>query len=781
MIKPSDKTRAQKPASLIQINDCLLIAVLLLASFLTYIKTLCPTVYEGDSGELLAAVATLGVAHPTGFPLYILLSRLFTIIIPFGDIAYRVNILSAFFASLSTGVIYLALRTLAINRPVCFASALSFAFSATLWSHATAARVYTLAGFFIALLVWIIFLWNIKQKDKYLFLFAVMLGLALATHAMVILVIPMAIAAIAVTKPRTFLRPAFVLAVFIALALSGLQYFYLPIAASRDPVVNWGNPTNLVSFFNYITQREYAFKMGVRSTAGSLRVLLTAMKLFILDFTPLGLVFILGLIGHWRRHKRIFLLSCLLVIGNLLLMIYYGNEEDLFTLFRYLLPSYIIITIWIGCGLNYFYIYLKTRARLRLAAWLPLILLPLACFVANYHKNDRSKNFIISDYATDVLNTVPKGSILLSTGDAVFGPLLYLQASKGLRGDVTIVDRELITWDWGCESLLKHRGNIMPEDILSVPRQERLHHFIDSNILQTPVFSTFLMLGDYENIPYGLVYKIAPLKSVSDFEDVAQANASLWKGYSQRGLLDRGIHKDYMVKEIVRAYSKGHNNLGLYYSNHGRIDDAIGEYIESLKFNPENFASLFNLGQLYLQKQDNQKARIVLDKARKLNPDFFLSGPAKEMASQTDKYAVILPDITGGEETAQYHIQRGINYGMTGEHDKAIGEFKKALRLDPEYSLAYVNLGNAYMNQGSTEEGIAMYKKAIQINPGIESSIAYLNLGAIYTNIKGDYRLAVEYLQKFVGLNPDSEESKMIEQQIHQLIYMMLQTEEGSD
>ena len=138
-------------------NDYLFIAILFLLSFVVYIKTLCPTVYEGDSGEILAAVASLGIAHPTGFPLYILLSRLFAIIIPFKDIAYSVNLLSAFFASLSAGVIYLGLRTLAINRPVSFGAALSFAFSATLWSHATAARVYTLAGFFIALLLWIIF------------------------------------------------------------------------------------------------------------------------------------------------------------------------------------------------------------------------------------------------------------------------------------------------------------------------------------------------------------------------------------------------------------------------------------------------------------------------------------------------------------------------------------------------------------------------------------------------------------------------------------------------
>lgn len=765
----------ESQSSLIELKDYLLIAILFLVSFVAYIKTLCPTVYEGDSGEISAAIATLGIAHPTGFPLYMLIGKLFSVILPFGDIAYRINICSAFFASLSVGVIYLILRTLVTNRPVCVGAALSFAFSATLWSHATAARVYALAAFFITLLMWVIFLWNREQKDKYLLLFAVILGLALGTHTMVILVIPVAVATIAVTKPKTFSRPAIVLAVLTALALGGLQYLYFPIAASRNPVVNWGNPTNFTRFINYITQREYSFKMGVRGIAGSSKVLFTALKFFILDFTPLGLVFIFGLVGYWRKRRKIFLLSSLVVIGNVLLMIYYGYEKDFFTLYRYLMPSYIIIAIWIGYGLNYLYIYLKIRTRLRLLAWLPLVLLPLACFITHYHKNDRSRNFIVYDYATNILNTVAGNSILLSTGDAVFGPLLYLQEANNYRGDVLIVDKELLTWDWYCENLLKHYEDIVPNDILSVSSEERLHHFINTNISKIPIFSTFLMLESYKNIPYGLVYKIAPKDSSFEVAEIEEINDVLWKSYNQRGLLDASIYKGYMVKEIVQAYSQSHNNLGLYYNNKGQIESAIKEYTESLKYNPENFASLFNLGQLYLQKQDMQKARVILDKARKVNPDFFLKGPGKGIITQTDKYAFVPSDITGDKETTEYYIRQGINYGMAGEHDKAIKEFKQALRIDPECLSAYINLGNAYMKEKSIDEAIDIYKKAIEIDAGAESSIAYLNLGAIYLNIKRDYPQAVKYLEKFVELEPDSEKSKRIRQQIRQLRAMMLQ------
>ncbi|MQY69884.1 MAG: DUF2723 domain-containing protein [Firmicutes bacterium] len=80
--------------------------LLFLVSFGVYLKTLCPTVYIGDSGELIAAAYTLGIPHPPGYPLYCLLGKLFTLL-PFGTIAYRVNLMSAFFASLTIVLIYL--------------------------------------------------------------------------------------------------------------------------------------------------------------------------------------------------------------------------------------------------------------------------------------------------------------------------------------------------------------------------------------------------------------------------------------------------------------------------------------------------------------------------------------------------------------------------------------------------------------------------------------------------------------------------------------------------
>ena len=85
--------------------------LIFLLSFAVYLITLCPTVYVGDSGEFTTAAYTLGITHPPGYPLYVLLGKIFTLIIPFGNIAYRINLMSAFFGALSCGIVYLIVRS----------------------------------------------------------------------------------------------------------------------------------------------------------------------------------------------------------------------------------------------------------------------------------------------------------------------------------------------------------------------------------------------------------------------------------------------------------------------------------------------------------------------------------------------------------------------------------------------------------------------------------------------------------------------------------------------
>src|SRR5437762_10869543 len=82
-------------------------AVVFAAAFGVDLATLAPTVGLTDSGELTVAAWSLGNAHPPGFPLYLLLTHLFTML-PIGSVAWRANLASAFFAALAAAAMAVA-------------------------------------------------------------------------------------------------------------------------------------------------------------------------------------------------------------------------------------------------------------------------------------------------------------------------------------------------------------------------------------------------------------------------------------------------------------------------------------------------------------------------------------------------------------------------------------------------------------------------------------------------------------------------------------------------
>jgi len=107
--------------------------------FVVYALGACRTIYVGDSGELVTAVAVLGIPHPSGYPLYVLLGKLWTVLVPVGSIAFRMSLFSAFCAALACGVLYRLAREAAQSVPAALLSALLLAFSPTFWAEANVA------------------------------------------------------------------------------------------------------------------------------------------------------------------------------------------------------------------------------------------------------------------------------------------------------------------------------------------------------------------------------------------------------------------------------------------------------------------------------------------------------------------------------------------------------------------------------------------------------------------------------------------------------------------
>ena len=141
------------------VGDGVLVVGLFAASLALYVQTLAPSVATlfDDSLEFPLVSYRLGIAHPTGYPLYTLLGKLFTLG-PWHNIAWRVNLLSAVAGALTVVFVYLAARLLTRRLPALL-GAVALTVSPVFWSQAVVAEVYTLTGAFVALLLWLALRW----------------------------------------------------------------------------------------------------------------------------------------------------------------------------------------------------------------------------------------------------------------------------------------------------------------------------------------------------------------------------------------------------------------------------------------------------------------------------------------------------------------------------------------------------------------------------------------------------------------------------------------------
>ncbi|MDP6533110.1 MAG: DUF2723 domain-containing protein [Candidatus Marinimicrobia bacterium] len=186
-----------------------LIAVLTLGlSFAVYFMTMAPTVSYWDCGEFIATSYTMGVPHPPGSPMFLLLGRIFTMI-PFNaDIAYRMNLMSPVMSALAVMLLYLITVKFIthwrgeVNNKMdalvvfgsAFVGALTFAVTDSHWFNAVEAEVYSLSTFFTAIVVWLILHWAERADEsgheRYILIIAYMIGMATGIHLLNLLALP---------------------------------------------------------------------------------------------------------------------------------------------------------------------------------------------------------------------------------------------------------------------------------------------------------------------------------------------------------------------------------------------------------------------------------------------------------------------------------------------------------------------------------------------------------------------------------------------------------------
>jgi hypothetical protein len=475
-----------------------------LVALVLYSWTLAPTVTLTDSGELIVAAYGLGVAHPPGFPLWVMLAHLASLV-PVGSVAVRINFSSAVFAALACAMLALVVAELLVTAS-CFAvprrknkaarqasngessnaggllifapavgAGLLMAFSRTLWAYATITEVYALNALLVLLVFFLVVRWRRRiietrmdstaagvTHDTWIYAAALVFGLAMGVHHVTVALTLPAIAVVVYGTEglKFFTSRRLLYAALVSIGALLLVYSYLPWAASRAPAMDWGNPRSLQEIWWHITGRQYRVFFSFSSSAMGAQFVefcRMALREFGFPWLPLTLFSaVAGLVSAYKRDRTAFWFLVLILFVDLAYSLSYEIAEDKDA---YYLPAFISIALAAGLGVRWFIQLAASRPspiwRRYVTAAIAIVLTSATAFAANWPFNNRRHYFIADDYVENLFSTIAPGGLLLTQDWQVGSPMLYAQEIEQRRRDVKVVDINLLRRSWYFD-YLKH-------------------------------------------------------------------------------------------------------------------------------------------------------------------------------------------------------------------------------------------------------------------------------------------------------------------------------------
>jgi 4-amino-4-deoxy-L-arabinose transferase-like glycosyltransferase len=352
-------------------RDGVLASLLGLTSLTLYVHTLAPGLLYGDSGEFQTLVYSLGMTHPTGYPVYLLLGRLFTLL-PIGNQAWRVNLFSAVLAGLTVACVYLIVRLLTGWRLAAATAALTLAVAPLFWYFAVIAELYIPACAFLSSVLLFLLLWRQTGKWGWLATSALLGGLSLGVHSSVALAAPGILVYLAVVtfdprvlpkkeRVRTWLTAAGGAAVGVVLALgaflivdshhTAVSYYNATVQPALSiwgmTAADFNSPLERLKFLYAARQFNYAMFADPAVTMPAIAG--KYWKELVTDFAPVSLILMgIGLIGLFVRRWRE---ELLLALGWAVTMVFITNY-DIFDVTALFTPTFIFLVIGAGAGLG---------------------------------------------------------------------------------------------------------------------------------------------------------------------------------------------------------------------------------------------------------------------------------------------------------------------------------------------------------------------------------------------------------------------------------------------
>jgi hypothetical protein len=431
-------------------------------SFVLVTRGLMPGLSFWDTAELQVVAPLMGTAHPTGFPTYVILGWLASVVLqPFGDAAFRMNLFSAICVAVAAGVTVDLVRVLTGSRSIGVVAGLGLALTPQVWAIGTHAEAHSLHLALLTILLRLLVGWEDRRRaapgdprrdraDRWLVAATVAFGLAVGNHSLTLLFVPAIAAYLIAVEPGIIRRWRLVAGCLAALAITlVVVYLELPLRAGpfRAPLV-YGTPDTWDGF-RYIVLAEQ-FRGSVVDPFGNLGEKFSALVTRTdHEFGLLTLLVPLGFVVTAIRRPRYALLTGI----ALFLTVFFAASYDNAAIERYYLGPILIAWTWLAILIGGA-VDLVTRGRNFApgtpAVWLRpvavavvaagILLTPAVLdFSDRAREADRSRDTIAQRWLDAVVDTVEPNAAIVSWW-SYSTPLWYGKHIDGRLPGVDIID-----------------------------------------------------------------------------------------------------------------------------------------------------------------------------------------------------------------------------------------------------------------------------------------------------------------------------------------------------
>jgi Flp pilus assembly protein TadD len=737
-----------------------------LSTLAVYTLTVTTSIPFWDSGEFIATSYILGIPHPPGTPLYVLIGRLFTLL-PLGNVSLQVNWLSSVasaLAALFTFLVTVRLVRLCQTRAhlgqdrtttdeiiawTAGATAAFFcAFSNTFWGSAIEAEVYALSSMVQIASVYLALRWweelGNDGGDGRLLLAWYLMCLCIGIHLGTFLVAPAVVLLALLVNPRSILNLKFIGMAVVLLVVGVSVHYYLMIRASLNPAINEGDPETWDAMMYLLQRKQYGSRPMFPRSADLWTFQIPMFWGYFMDqyrlwraehAFPSVLPLALGLYGaamQFVREKKTFLMMFVLFGITSFGLIMYLNFTDREVRERdyFYTSAFHFFSIWIGMGLGFVLELVRDSLRGRATAG----------------AGATAGGPAPSSVATTGPAAPPPGALapervhpFLAAACALAVGISWLPAwSTWFEHDRT---------DFTIAADYAHN--------MLAPLGERAFVFTNGDNDTFPLWCLQEVNGfrkDVRVINLSLLNTDWYIRQLRDEEprvpmnvedsvlDIVRTHGYLTDASGQPEQVSAWMVRNILAANLAAGVDQRPAYLAVTVPNHMGLDPRMT--LEGL---------------VYRVHDDSTSARIDTTLVRKNLYEVF----KYDNLYTADGTFLPVPfkDENAYRLTQNYaaaHLQLGFRYRLDGRRDEAIRELERVLRMYPSFPAARPALGMFYLENGDTTRALAFFEESRREAPG-DKDLAYYH--AVTLGLSGQVDAALARFKEAIALDPDDGQS----------------------